>query len=120
MNQLTIFDFLAPGEMYDGYIVSVSGSVLISGGKWKLRKGEQYYFVYGSEKTGFHLERPNEHGGAIGTLFTKNQFEKHFSYLGRKVYPKRKDIWNGKGWIDNPAYRDRNRSEVIVDNFAGA
>lgn len=100
-GQLSIFDFIKIDSMFDGYEVVKTKTIETNGSRIKLNAGDICYLV-SKNCTITTIEFPNNFGGSFGITITANQFNNLFRSLGRKVYPKRKEIWNGKIWIDNP------------------
>ncbi|SKC62057.1 hypothetical protein [Maledivibacter halophilus] len=104
-RQLSFFHKLEDFSMYDGYEVKDNVNIKIeTGALIKLVKDQKAYLVTRHKDNTFSIDLPNEHGGAFGFVINCNQFKKHFRYLGRKIYPKRKEIWDGKSWIKNPDF----------------
>lgn len=101
-QQISFLDGIEKFEMYDGFEVINTVNIQTDCGRQKLKKGEIAYFVtkYNGKCS---VDFPNEYGGAYGFDVSEKQFKEHFRNLNKKVYPKRKEIWNGKAWIKNPS-----------------
>lgn len=101
-QQISLLDGIENFEMYDGYEVVNTVNILIDCGREKLVKGQMAYFTTRINNK-VAIEFPNEYGGAYGFNVSEKQFKEHFRYLDKKVYPKSKEIWNGKTWVKNPS-----------------
>lgn len=101
-KQLSLLDEFKNYEMFDGYELINTVVILTDCGRQNLIKGEVAYIVtkYNNEVS---IDFPNEYGGACGFSVSEKQFKEHFRYLNKKIYPKSKEIWNGKIWVRNPS-----------------
>ena len=101
---MTIFDFISVNEMYDGYKVKETRTLNLTHleTRMKVVKDAICYIVCRCHDGFVSISFPNEYGGSDGFSVTTEQFNSCFVSLHRKVYPKSKEIWNGKSWITNP------------------
>jgi hypothetical protein len=101
-GQMSIFDFLKVDDMYDGYKVIKTATINVMGNRIKINKNDICYLVVKCKDGYVNVAFPDEYGGSLGLPVTEKQFSTLFEKLNRKVYPKSKEIWNGKSWIANP------------------
>lgn len=88
-------------EMYDGFEVINTVNILTKCGRETLSKGKVAFInSYGDNHV--NIAFPNEYGGTYGISISISQFEENFKSLNRKIYPKKKEIWDGEKWIKNP------------------
>lgn len=88
-------------EMYDGFEVINTVNILTKCGRETLIKGKVAFInSYGDNHV--NIAFPNEYGGTYGISISINQFEENFKSLNRKIYPKKKEIWDGEKWVKNP------------------
>lgn len=109
VGQISIFDILGLSEMYDGYKVKETKSITLEtcGSRSKIEKDKTCYLVTRHKEAGLiSIAFPNELGGSNGFCVTESQFHKSFTSIGKKIYPKSKEIWNGKAWVKNPALNE--------------
>lgn len=105
IGQISIFDILELSEMYDGYTVKNTQTITIEtcGSRVKIEKDKTCYLVTRHKEEGLiSIAFPNDLGGSSGFCVTENQFRKLFTPMGKKIYPKSKEIWSGKAWVKNP------------------
>lgn len=102
-GQLSMFDFIEGSDMYDGYIVKVTKSIECRGSRQKLTKGEICYLVTKVKESGLvFIAFTNDYGGSFGFSLTEKQLRSCFESIGKKIYPKSNEIWDGAAWIKNP------------------
>jgi len=102
--QLSIFDSIETFKMYDGYKIINTTDILTDCGIQELVAGQVAYLVAKHIDGCYSVSIPNKYGGSYEFRVNGRQFKTHFIYLNRKVYPKSKDIWDGKSWIANPEF----------------
>lgn len=102
LGQISLFEYFKVDAMYDGYEVLRTTNILTNGSRVKIIKGQQFYIIT-HDKDGYYVALPNEQGGSFGFYVSKSQFKKNFKLVYKKVYPKTKEIWDGKAWIKNPS-----------------
>lgn len=90
--------------MFDGYIVKSTATIDIPCGcRKKLKKGSICYFVTRDKKSEqVCVEFPDNYGGSLGFFVTDKQFDNFFESVGKKIYPKSNEIWDGTAWVKNP------------------
>lgn len=106
IGQISIFDILESleSDMHDGYIVKYTKTIEACGSRIKIEKDKVCYLVAKDKNAGLiNIAFPNDFGGSSGFCVTENQFNKLFAPVGKKIYSKSKEIWNGKAWVKNPA-----------------
>lgn len=101
-GQMSIFEFLKIDEMYDGYKVIKTSTIDVMGNRIKINKNDICYLVVKCKDGYVNMAFPNEYGGSLGLPIREEKFNTLFERLNRKIYPKCKDIWNGKNWVPNP------------------
>jgi hypothetical protein len=101
-QQLSLFEKVEAFSMYDGYQVINTVNILTDCGIERLAKGQIAYLTSKNSNKKYLIDFPNEFGGSYGIAISEKQFKEHFRYLNKKVYPKRKEIWNGNHWVMNP------------------
>ena len=102
--QLSIFDSAETFSMYDGYEIINTTKILTDCGIQELIAGQVAHLDIKHMDGYYSICIPNEYGGSYGFRVNENQFKSHFRYLSKKVYPKKKEIWNGRSWIENPEF----------------
>lgn len=98
-GQMSLFDAIDDnqlGEKYDAYIVTQSKSFISAGNRMKVEKGEIYTLVFRLNSINMILIEEK-----YRFMVSEKIFAKCFRYLGYKIVPKHKELWNGKKWIQN-------------------
>ena len=101
MSQISLFEILDNndlGEKYDAYVVTESKSFIACDSRKKIEVGEIYTLYC-------RLESADEVMISKNYIFAipKKIFDQCFKYIGHKILPKSKELWNGKKWIVNPS-----------------